>query len=116
MDGGWPGDESCKAFIHTFCDGELLYKLGFTPENIVSKGLREILPPDFADEHAVYYQKAWEGEETVYEVEVNGFRLLTALRPIRRGGRVFEVVGSCVDSSNVIKIMKKTDGMEVSRT
>ena len=93
-------------FIHTLCDGELLYRLGLIPEQVVGHDLFDIYPIEIAQAKTEHYQKAWNGEEHVtYEVEINGIYYLAALNPIKRGGEVVEVIGSCVD----ITKLKKTE-------
>lgn len=85
-------------FIHTLCDGELLYQIGLSPEKLSGKELNDVLPKDEAERKLQYYRRAWEGEESVtYEGKRNGVWYLASLRPIRRGGQVVEVIGSCVD-------------------
>lgn len=85
-------------FIHTLCDGELLYRTGLIPSLVVGKQLSEFLPKEMAEEKELYYQRAWNGEEHVtYEEEINGVYYLAALSPIKRGGEVVEVIGSCID-------------------
>ena len=91
-------------FIHTLCDGELVYCLGFTSEQIVGKELADFLPMFDAAHKLQYYRKAWNGEDNVtYEGDRNGVWYLASLRPIRKGGRVVEVIGSCVDITERIK-------------
>ncbi|MFJ7371256.1 EAL domain-containing protein [Lysinibacillus sp. NPDC098008] len=85
-------------FIHTLCDGELLYRLGLSSEHIVGKELFDFLPKTDAEQKLTYYRRAWEGEENVtYERYDNGIWYLASLRPVRRGGQVVEVIGSCVN-------------------
>lgn len=85
-------------FIHTLCDGDLIYRLGLGPEKVVGKELREFLPLETAVVKARYYERAWQGEENVmYEGEENGFTYLASLKPIKRDGSVVEVIASCVD-------------------
>ncbi|WEG13473.1 EAL domain-containing protein [Pullulanibacillus sp. KACC 23026] len=85
-------------FIYTVSDGELLYRMGLTPEQLLGKSLHDFLPKALADRYYDYYQRAWEGEEHVtYEGELNGVWYTASLRPIRRGGQVVEVISSCVD-------------------
>ncbi|WP_419880573.1 EAL domain-containing protein [Peribacillus sp. B-H-3] len=87
-------------FLHTLCDGEMLYRANLTPEQIVGKEVFDFLPFEEAESKRNYYQRAWNGEERVlYEGQVNGIWYLASLRPIRRGGQVNEVIGSCVDIS-----------------
>ena len=85
-------------FIHTLCDGELLYRMSLTPEQVIGKELQDFLIDKDAESKIPYYQRAWEGEETVtYEGNINGIWYVASLRPIRRGRQVIEVIGSCVD-------------------
>ncbi|MBP1153674.1 MULTISPECIES: EAL domain-containing protein [unclassified Paenibacillus] len=84
-------------FIHTIGDGALLYRIGLSPEELMGKDLFELLPPEKAENKLEFYNKAWAGETLSYEGERNGVFYLAALSPIIRGGRVIEVVASCVD-------------------
>lgn len=85
-------------FIHTMADGELLYRLGFVPKQIVGRQLKDFMPADAAEEQEAYYRRAWNGEPDVtYEQCINGIWYMASLRPVYRGGRVVEVIGSCID-------------------
>lgn len=89
-------------FIHTLCDGELLYRFGLIPDQVIGKHLFEILPEEVAKMKSVFYQKAWDGVENLtYEAEINGIYYLAALSPIRRGGEVAEVIVSCIDITSL---------------
>jgi PAS domain S-box-containing protein len=95
-------------FIHTLCDGEMLYRANLTPEQIVGKEVYDFLPFEEAESKRNHYQRAWNGEENVtYEGQVNVIWYLASLRPIRRGGQVNEVIGSCMDISERKKIEEK---------
>ncbi|WP_052947726.1 EAL domain-containing protein [Aneurinibacillus tyrosinisolvens] len=83
--------------IHTLADGELLRRMGFSPEQIIGKDLFGFLPIEEAERKLAYYKRAWVGESVNYEGEVNGIYYLAALNPIIRGGRVVEIIASCVD-------------------
>ncbi|MBY0121205.1 EAL domain-containing protein [Bacillus sp. S/N-304-OC-R1] len=85
-------------FIHTLCDGELLYRMGLLPEQIIDRELNDFLPADIAKIKGQYYQSAWYGKDYVtYECKVNNVECIVSLRPIQREGQVVEVIGSCVD-------------------
>ncbi|WP_088105610.1 EAL domain-containing protein [Halalkalibacter urbisdiaboli] len=87
-----------QRFVHTLCDGELMYRMGFIPNQIVGKELHDFLPKSEADRIQLSYYRAWNGEDNVmFEGEVNGVCYLAALSPIKRGGEVHEVIVSCVD-------------------
>jgi diguanylate cyclase (GGDEF)-like protein/PAS domain S-box-containing protein len=85
-------------FVHTLCDGELLYRFGLVPAQVVGKRLDEFLPYENASKKTAYYQRAWDGEELVpYEDKFNGIYYLASLRPIKKGGEIIEVIGSSID-------------------
>lgn len=85
-------------FIHTLCDGELLYRFGMIPSQVIGKSLEEFLPHENAIEKTSFYNRSWEGEEFVtYEDELNGICYLATLRPLKKGGEVVEIIGSCID-------------------
>ena len=85
-------------FVHTLCDGELIYRLGLTPEQIVGSELKDVIPFEIAQSKEEYYRRAWQGEENVlYEGTLNQIPYLASLRPIKRDGQVVEVIASCID-------------------
>jgi diguanylate cyclase (GGDEF)-like protein/PAS domain S-box-containing protein len=85
-------------FIHTLCDGELLYRFGLIPSQVIGKSLEEFLPHENAIEKTSFYNRSWEGQEFVtYKDELNGIWYLATLRPLKQGGKVVEVIGSCID-------------------
>ncbi|NOU92427.1 PAS domain S-box protein [Paenibacillus sp. LMG 31456] len=85
-------------FIHTFCTGNLLSKMKLTPQDIVGRELKDILSIEIAAYKESFYNRAWHGEENItYEGEIEGVYYLASLRPIRKSGKVVEVIASCVD-------------------
>lgn len=87
-----------EKFIHKICDGELLYRMGLMPEQVIGRQLHDFLSPEAAAEKMQYYQRAWGGEDKVtYDGVRNGVYYIASLRPIRRAGKIVEVIGSCVD-------------------
>jgi diguanylate cyclase (GGDEF)-like protein/PAS domain S-box-containing protein len=88
-------------FIHTLSDGELLYRFGLTPDQVIGKELREFVAPDVAAMKAAYYRRAWEsGEAVYYEGELAGITYLATLKPRKEDGKVVEVIAFCVDISD----------------
>ncbi len=84
-------------FVHTLCDGQLLYKLGFTPDDVIGKSLNEFLPGQEAVSKTAHYQQAWDGYDTYYEGKVNHIHYIASLKPVIHDGKVVEVIGSCID-------------------
>jgi PAS domain S-box-containing protein len=84
-------------FIHTLCEGELLGKLGLSPSMLVGKTLYAILPKEEADRKIQAYTKAWNGEITHYEANLNGTDYYVTLSPVFQDGKVKEVIGSGID-------------------
>ncbi|WP_083392206.1 PAS domain S-box protein [Bacillus sp. MUM 13] len=86
-----------NSFIHTLCDGELLYKFGLSPKDVIGKDLYEFMPNDQIDSKLKSYEAAWNGDVVVYEGLINGIHYLTTLSPVYREGKVREVIGSSID-------------------
>ncbi|WP_082091416.1 substrate-binding domain-containing protein [Domibacillus tundrae] len=86
-------------FIHTFSEGELLYKINFHPEGLIGKTLYELYSDniDIANSLITYYKKAWKGHFVEYESNYKGIQYVTYLRPLFSEGKVIEVVGTCID-------------------
>ncbi|MEH7440222.1 ATP-binding protein [Neobacillus drentensis] len=86
-----------ERYIHTLCEGELLAKLGLTPDIVVGKDLRDFLPEDYAEHKLQFYIRAWNGEIVNYEEQLNGTDYIVSLSPVVENGKVVEVIGSGVD-------------------
>lgn len=84
-------------YIHTLCEGELLYKLGLSPDIMLGKDLRDFLSEAEAHRKLQAYKKAWSGEVTNYEASLNGTDYYVVLNPVIENGKVIEVIGSGVD-------------------
>ncbi|MED0965408.1 PAS domain S-box protein [Bacillus paramycoides] len=106
-------------FIHTLCDGQLFYQHGFHSQQVVGKSLPTI-DSSIVSLHLVprllkYYQQAWDGEEVTFELPWPNDEtiILFSLRPVKREGKVIEVVGSTVDitqrinAENELKVTKE---------
>lgn len=101
-----------QRYIHTLCEGELLHRMGMVSEEIVGKELHEFLPAEVAERKTKMYDRAWNGgEDLSYEGICNGVHYLAALRPIFQGGKVKEVIASCID---ITKLKKAEEAMRTS--
>ncbi|RHW37586.1 EAL domain-containing protein [Lysinibacillus yapensis] len=97
-------------FIHTVCEGKLLYRLGHTSEQVIGKELKDFLPIDIAKEKTKLYHKAWQGEENImYEGEQNGIHYYASLSPIKKNGQVQAVIGTCVNISEQKRIARAVE-------
>ncbi|MFJ8452451.1 PAS domain S-box protein [Bacillus paramycoides] len=106
-------------FIHTLCDGQLFYQHGFHSQQVVDKSLptidSSIIPFHLIPRLLKYYQQAWDGEEVTFELPWPNDEtiILFSLRPVKREGKVIEVVGSTVDitqrinAENELKVTKE---------
>lgn len=89
-------------FIHTFCSGRLLSKIGLTPQEVTGKRLGDFYPAELAACKESFYRDAWQGKEgIIYESEFHGVFYLVSLQPMRRLGEVVELIASCVDISEL---------------
>lgn len=99
-------------FVHTYCAGQLMSKMGLYERDVVGKELKDFLPAEKAVTKEEYYAKAWEGIEGVIyegESESKGVYYLVSLRPIQRNGKVVEVIASCVDITERKKAEKELE-------
>lgn len=92
-------------FIHTLCDGQLLYELNNRPEQIINKDLSEFQSEQVSEFMRDYYEQAWQGNDITFEVMLRERICVITLRPIKREEEVIEVIGSCID----ITQLKKTE-------
>lgn len=95
-------------YIHTLCDGQLLYELNYRPEQIVDKDLSEFLSEHASEFMRDYYEQAWQGNDITFEAVLRERICVITLRPIKREEEVIEVIeviGSCMD----ITQLKKTE-------
>ncbi|MET1032448.1 PAS domain S-box protein [Domibacillus tundrae] len=90
-------------FIHTFGDGQLVEKFGLKMEEITGKSLKEFLPAEIASRKEMYYEQAWNGNETGYEGELNGVHYMAMMKPILMDGQVVEVIVTCNDITELKK-------------
>lgn len=100
--------QKSNEFIHTFAEGELLYRLGFNREDIVGKTLHDFYWDDIDTANLLngYYKKAWEGQYIEYKSKFRGVCYVIYLRPLFHKDKVAEVVGTCVEITNK-KIMEE---------
>ena len=104
------------AFIHTLCDGELLYNIGFTPEQIMGYEFKKPMELGEPAKLYSYYQRAWEGREITFEFEWKQAIFAVSLKPIIRQSKIIEVVGSIVEITQLKKteeLLRKSEKLAV---
>ncbi|MCR8629668.1 PAS domain S-box protein [Paenibacillus radicis (ex Xue et al. 2023)] len=84
-------------YILTLCDGELLYRFGLSPEELIGKQLWDIIGRGSENLIAHYECAINEMENVNCEACFNGITYISSLRPIIQDGVVVEIIGSCVD-------------------
>ncbi|WP_066070647.1 ATP-binding protein [Neobacillus soli] len=84
-------------YIHTLMEGQLLEKMGLTPAMEAGKNLHQFYSKQDADRIEQAYSKAWNGEISDYEAQLNGVDYFVTLSPVKQKGKVVEVIGSGVD-------------------
>ncbi|MBD8844724.1 PAS domain S-box protein [Bacillus megaterium] len=97
-------------FIHTLCDGQFYYKHGVHPNQVIGKDLQTIdssvIPSHLIPKLLDYYKQAWEGHKLSFELPWpdDNSLIFLSLSPIKREGKVIEVVGSAIDITERKKI------------
>lgn len=107
---------TCGRIIYTLCDGELLYQLGLSPQAVVGRDAMEIFPRPIGSFINRYHEQAWIGEEVNFEVEINGFSILVALKPLMDDNEITEVIGSCVNITQLKlteELLRKSEKLAV---
>lgn len=88
-------------FVHTSCDGELLYELGFTPDKIVGNTMYEIFPAK-GEKINAYYQQCWEKETPVcFRISLKNRWLIFKLKPIFQNNEIVQVLGTTIDVTDI---------------
>jgi EAL domain-containing protein (putative c-di-GMP-specific phosphodiesterase class I) len=91
--------------IHTFADGELLYRWNMVPEQISGKELFEFCPKEFSVQASLYLERAWMGEENIFfMINIGDKFYFVTLLPIYHADKVFEVVGNVTDVTEFKKM------------
>ncbi|GGE37015.1 hypothetical protein GCM10011391_14870 [Pullulanibacillus camelliae] len=94
-------------FTFTLSEGRLGRKLDLTTDTIQGRTLDDIFPQKIAYTLLPYFERAYDGEHTNFEMDYKGYTLYISLSPIFENGHVSEVVGSGTDITNLKKIEKE---------
>lgn len=105
-----------ERLVHTLCDGELLYSMGGEPAHVVGRELSELFRGRELSDLEGYYARAWSGQEVAFEYLLFNRAMFFTLLPISRQGTVTEVIGSCIDISELRKaeeLLQKSEKLAV---
>jgi signal transduction histidine kinase len=91
--------DSYGNFIHTYCDGGLVAKIGIPIGEIIGQTAHNFLPFEDAEIKVKHYERAWNGECVNYVGIAHGIHYLTSLNPIFKNNKVIEVIGTAIDIS-----------------
>ncbi|MFC4321929.1 MASE3 domain-containing protein [Litchfieldia salsa] len=105
-----------SGYLFTLCEGKLLKALGLTPEQVVGKLTTEVFAPEIAEQVKPFNARAWNGEDVSYEIELNNLILFVTYKPLKRNGKVVEVIGSTLDITSLKKaeeLLQKSEKLAV---
>ncbi|WP_274362027.1 PAS domain S-box protein [Paenibacillus thermotolerans] len=88
-------------FIYTMVRGSLLNRLGYRYEEIVGSEWHSFLQQEPSmssfEPYVRYYEEVWNGKErAAFYIEIAGGIYIISLRPIRKSGKIAEIVGFCL--------------------
>lgn len=86
-------------FYFALCDGQLIYELGYTPNDMTGACIKDLFTPDHTAFLYEHYNRCWESQEKiVFEVDyLNKLFWLTSLSPIVENGETVALIGSSID-------------------
>lgn len=93
-------DEQGK-IVYTMAEGKLLEAMGINTKKTFNKTTYEVFPKEIAELKQAHYVTAFEGARVNYEVELDGRLAFVEITPIKRGGKVKEIIGSVHDISEL---------------
>jgi signal transduction histidine kinase/HAMP domain-containing protein len=82
-------------YVFTLFEGKL--SANISTESVLGKTLNEVFGSRYAEKFASYFDRAFQGQPTQFEMMFRRKYYLNALEPIVENGMVREIVGSAVD-------------------
>lgn len=101
-------DETGKMY-YTMGEGMLMASLGATTAILFNKSPFEVFENEVANIKHYHYEKAFAGERSNYEIELNEKLVYVDVTPIKHDGKVIEIVGSVHDITELRSTQKKLD-------
>ncbi|WP_170972129.1 EAL domain-containing protein [Bacillus yapensis] len=101
-------DETGKMY-YTMGEGMLMANLGATTAILFNKSPFEVFENEVANIKHYHYEKAFAGERSNYEIELNEKLVYVDVTPIKHDGKVIEIVGSVHDITELRSTQKQLD-------
>jgi len=87
-----------RGFVPTLCRGQLLARLGLTPEDVEGRFIEDVVPPPQSEILNAAFARAWSGETHSFAFTTSdGVELLIVMRPRRERDQVEEVIAACLE-------------------
>ncbi|MFC5529861.1 response regulator [Cohnella yongneupensis] len=104
-------------FYYTLIEGQFLKRMGAEPSDFIGKSLEEVtlFSENYKKLLTEHYERAWQGEQFSYEMQLLDMTLLVTLHPVLQDGTVSDVVGTGVDISDVKK-RKEADESNMAKS
>jgi len=104
--------KSGNTFKVTMAKGEGLQQYGLDETKMLNRTLDEYYPPDKLAEKKSFLERAWAGEEILYEGEMNARFFIASMRPIYKNDQVTEIVLSVLDINRLKTMEHKLEESE----
>ncbi|SOB99554.1 diguanylate cyclase/phosphodiesterase with PAS/PAC sensor(s) [Ureibacillus xyleni] len=88
-------------FIYTMAVGKLLNEIGASFDTLRDKSPSDVFPNDIAIIKEEHYKKAFEGQHTTYEINLNNKLVYVDVTPVLNGEEVTGIVGTVLDISEL---------------
>lgn len=103
-----------NTYVFRVCDGDLLYKMGWSPLDILGRSIEDIASGSGeSPTHWLHYcESAMSGEDIVFDMEVRGIRLLISMRAVERDGANIAIVGSGIETTSLQRAQRALSDIE----
>ncbi|RFU69666.1 PAS domain S-box protein [Bacillus sp. V59.32b] len=89
--------KSGNTFKITMAKGDGLRNIDLNENKILGRTLEEVYPPDQLTQKLEYLERAWSGEELLYEDQLFGNYFLSSLKPIYKNKKTKEIIMTAMD-------------------
>ena len=90
-------------FVYSYCDGDLLYQMGYSPSEMVGKDVSDFFSGKESNIFD-FYQFAWETRERItFTARWRNKSIVISLKPLFEGRNKSEVMGVVTDISDIVQ-------------